>query len=84
MKWSPERAKAVSVKTHGIIHGRVENVESAASIYKHFAQPYRTNYRVDDKRVSTRLRIVLGVVGLIEGNEMIVLVDESQGRLSGI
>lgn len=84
MKRSPERAEAVSVKTRGIIRGRVENVEFVASIYKHFGQSHRTNDGVDDKRVSTRLRIVLGVVGLIEGNEMIRLVDKSQSRLSGI
>lgn len=55
-----------------------------ASIYKHFGQSYRTNDGVDDKWVSTRLRNVLGVVGPIEGNDMIGLVEESQGYLSGV
>lgn len=71
MKWPPGQAEKVTTEIHGIIHGRVENVEFAASVYEHFDQSYRTNDGVDDKRVSTQPKNELGVVAPIEGNGVV-------------
>lgn len=76
MKWSPGWPEVVSTKSHGIVHGRVEDVDRATSIHEHFGQSCHTKDGINDKGASAWLGNVLGVVGLIERNGMVRPIEE--------
>jgi hypothetical protein len=49
----------------------VDDVEAAAFVHEDFGEPGVADDRVDDKRVLPRVRDVIGVVILIEGDGLV-------------
>jgi hypothetical protein len=52
----------------------VDDVEAAASVHEDLGEPNIADDRVDDERVPSWARHIVGVVTLVEGNGLVGLV----------
>jgi hypothetical protein len=70
------RAELGSIDLHGIEGFDVHDVEAAASIHQLLGEPRVADDGVDNQRISARLRNVIRVVVMIEGDGRSRLVEE--------
>jgi hypothetical protein len=67
----PDRGQIDTQEPEGL---GVDDVEDAASIHEDLGEPDVADDGVDNERVFSRARHVVGVVGLVEGDGLVGLV----------
>ena len=64
----PDRGQINTQEPEGL---GVDDVEAAASVHEDLGEPVVADDGVDDERVFPRARHMVGVVGLVEGDELV-------------